>query len=529
MKGRKKLFFGIIFVVILIWAVFVRFWGVSNRGLWMDEASAANVILQRSALDALFQTDVPMAPAFGFVAKMITQVISPPEIGLRLFSMVCGVLCVLLIYLLMRNLRMTPFVSLVAMALGASCPWLVIWSRSFKPYIVEAMFSVLLALLVFKIRRCSSQRKKTFIAIAIVIICFVAPWFGYGFVFVAAPLLAVLLFLTPINSSQKFIIKTGLIASAAIVLSTVTLWYLIAAKQASLKGTQHFNNLWFIEITSLKSWARAIFYTFYCNEKVFLPDIKIHYTTHRILHVFNGLGVILVSLFGLYRFPRKAKIEVAAWAIIPWILMLLAAILQKYPFASPRLSVVLAPAMIVVFTYGMVSLLRSLCRVRFGYSGIGIFAGLILSLVPVSYMINAPLKNLYYINHNFRTILPVLYEQRKKNETVVVSLYAVHSVKLLAKEKSENFIYTPCEGHTPADDHDFNYEAFAQEVVNNAGERWWLLTVSLKEISHDLLKKEAVKQGYNVELISEQNSHSKKSGYAQLFLIERNRKKTTGY
>ena len=257
--------------MVLTWGVFVRTWGLSERSFWRDEAAVANVVLKFSYAELLTQEEVPIAPLFAVTTKLTNSLMSPPEVGLRLVSVICGIVCLPLIYLLLRTLRIARVTSLVGMTFCSSCPWLVIWSRELKHYEVEAFFAVLLALLVFRLRRCSIKRYQRMLAVGISGVCLIGPWFGYGFVFSGVSLLAVLVLLRPVFGSRKVTVITGMAGACVLLGSIGLLWSLTISSQSSNAGLLGFMGNWFIDPASFWSWARAGIYGLTSTFKLVFP------------------------------------------------------------------------------------------------------------------------------------------------------------------------------------------------------------------------------------------------------------------
>ncbi|MHC4865509.1 MAG: phospholipid carrier-dependent glycosyltransferase, partial [Planctomycetota bacterium] len=219
MQRNGQTIFWIVFGLVLAWAGFVRAWGVWGRSFWMDEAAVASAVTDHSWRELLGQTDLPIAPMFAISTKLVGSLIVPPEVGLRLLPILFGIGCVPLTYLVMRTLRVPRVTALVGTALCASSPSLVIWSREVKQYQIEAFFSVLLALLVFKLRRCSVAKRQRILAGGIIVICMFGPWFGYGLIFSAVVLLALLVLLRPVFGSRRFAVAVATAGLCAMVVS----------------------------------------------------------------------------------------------------------------------------------------------------------------------------------------------------------------------------------------------------------------------------------------------------------------------
>jgi len=517
MRRKKRLLFLGEFLAVLSWAIFVRSWGVSKRSFWMDEASIANIVLDFPWIKLLYQTEIPLAPLFAIVTKLTGNIVSPPEIGLRLLPMICGIACVPLTYFLMRTLRIPRITALVGMTLCASSPWLVIWSRELKQYEVEAFFSVLLALLVLQLRRCTMKRQQWMLIGGIQMVCLVGPWFGFGFCFPAITLSAVLMFLPPIFGHRKVVVSTGIVALCVVVGSITLLWNLSVADQASNQGLLDYMGHWFIRPTSFRSWVRGGVYGFTSTFMLLFPFFM-NKGTKVFIAVFVGGAIWLFALLGLWTWPRKSRAEMVCWTIMPWLLLLAASVAQQYPFGAVRMTVFLAPSLGLAFAMGLVRFCRKLCRLVTGQTRYGVIFAMVIVLIPILYMLNIPIRNKYWANHDFRNILSVLKEKRNDSEVVVVTLNAVQPVRFYLRGEHEDFKYVPLTcGTRPMPG--YNYVELADDILKDTGHQWWLLTTSFEsDITRLIFMQQGRKQGYIFKLKAEAGGRIE-LGRAQLFAV----------
>lgn len=503
-----------LFAGVLAWAVFVRVWGVSRRPFWMDEAAIANVVTDLSWQQLIQQTDLPVAPLFAVATKLASSILLPPEVSLRLLPMVCGILLVPLVYLMMRTLNIRPAVSLVAMTLCASSPWLVIWSRELKQYEIEAFLSVLLALFVFRLRRCTSAKQRWPVIAAIIAICVFGPWFGYGLIFSALTLVGILILLKPIAIPRKITLLTGLIALCILFVSVILMMHISVADQAAHKALLSYMGNWFINPISLRSWARAAVYGLLSSAALLVPFSR--HTSNIFVGPALGAVIWIVVLFGLKVWQRESRIEFACLTIGPWLLLLAAALAQKYPFGAVRMMVFVAPPMAAASAMALANLCCSLSSKLGGKPENAYIAAFILAALPAVYIVNIPTRLSYWVNHDFRQVLDVLRQERKGGETVIVALDAVQPVRFYSRGQNVGFEYVPCIGGTrPVPGYDYNYLTY--ELLKNAGQKWWLLTTTFEtDPTRQAIFENAQKWRYHLELIK-QAGGDRIFGQAQLF------------
>jgi hypothetical protein len=416
---------------------------------------------------------------------------------------------------------------MVGMALCASSPLLVIWSRELKQYEIEGFFSVLLALLVFRVRRSKIRRKRWIYTAGMALVCLLGPWFGYGIIFVAAVLTGVLIFLPPISRTGQRLVITGLACSALLFISTFLVLCVSAAEQAGNEALLAYMKPWFIDFTSFRSLVRAGAYGALGTSLMIFPlhewSVLIFPFTKLPLYLLAGIvgvGIWSLALFGLRGWPRKSRLEMACWVIGPWVLSLAAAVVQKYPFGPHRMMVFLATPLVLAVATGLVGLCRSWCIWITGRSGLGIVVALVMVLLPVFYMVGVPMENKCWVQHDFPAALGVLKEHRKSGELVYVGLDAVHSVRYYAGELGREFTFMPSSAGTLGVPH-YDYDELSRDILRRAGRRLWLLTTSLKtDLKVQRFICIAQQQGYKIQLVAEAGGQ-KIYGVAQLYVVEK--------
>jgi len=505
------------FALAIVWAIYLRFWGTWNRSLWMDEAAVANMVLDTSWTGLFTQTDIPVAPLFAVLVKFTGSLIAPPEVGYRLIPIIAGILCIPLVYLVMRSMRIPPAPSLFAMAICASSPWLVIWSRELKQYEVEALTSLILALCVMKLLYGPSDTRRLVWAIVAAITCLIAPWLGYGFLFAAFALFLALVIIRPKAGSRPFAVITAVVSVLVMLLSTALLLHLLARGQADHEALRSFMSPWFIDLTSPHSIARAAGYMLSDGSIMVVPYYRWiwPFTNSAIV----GALVWLLILFGLWTWPRRTRMLMVIWIFGIWGGVALAAIARQYPFGAVRMLVFMAPPMTCAMAMGILGFLRYLPT-----SGISpsVFtrATLIASFLPVLYLVWLPIGNDYWVNQDFKAALGALGERRAPNEHVFVSLDAVQSVRFYARGKDAGFDYVPVtNGTRPVPNYD--YQDLARRVIADYDDRCWMLTIGrTSEQSWQSFITEARKRGYTSTLVCEEGGVNG-AGRAQLFMLER--------
>jgi hypothetical protein len=483
---------------VLAWTVFTRAWNISARPFWLDEAWVADTVRHSSYVHLLTQSEVPCPPLFAMAVKLLGHISTAPEVGFRALPMICGILIVPLIYCVARTLHAPRTLALAGMSLAASGLMLVIWSRELKQYEVEAFIATLLALLVFKLRRRAAPQTRPLLSVGIVSVSLLAPWLGYGSVFPASVLLVLLLILRPLGATRRALRATAVIALAALALSVGAVWHVSAARQSADEALIEFTSRWYIQPLELRSWLRAGAYGAASTTMMLVPT---HWTRYAV--VLGGLAAAMwgLVLVGLRAWPRRGRAELACWTVLPWLLLIGAAVARRYPFGAPRMMAFLAPPMMLALAAGMVGLCRIGSLIFASRAGPGMIAGLLLTLLPAIYVIRVPLHQCYWVMHDFPGLLRVLARERRDNEKVVVASGAVGAVRFYA-DRDSGFAYVPLAAGACLSSH-YDVDAFVRDAFRTAGSRWWLLTTSdEREPVHRSLFDFGRQHGYQVDRIA---------------------------
>jgi len=510
-------------VCIMAWGVYVRIGGLSERPFWIDEAWVAYAVTHQSYGELWRQTELPMPPLFAVTTKLLGQLVSPPELGLRLLPAVCGIACVPLIYPILRTVRIPRIIAYGGMAMCASSPVMVYWSRELKQYEVEALFAVLLALIVFRVRSCSQPQGRWLNRMCVILLCLLGPWFGYGTVFPTLALLTLLLVLRPERGDRQESVITAVLGLAALGVSAGGVWHLAAAAQASNPALIKFTSPWLVDPLNMHSWLRAGAYAALSTAiTVFPVDVLV---TH--VQGYEGIALIaivaaivwLAVLIGLFGWPGRGRWAMACWIFLPWLMLLSASIAHYYPFAQARMMVCVVVSIVPTLALGVTRIARECSLVLTGRGRPGLVAGLILACVPAIYMIHVPTQPERSAYQDFPTVLEVLRHERQPGELVAVTLLAVPCVRYYADNLCEPMVYMPTTAGTlPLAN--FDSKMWAVETVQRAGSRWWILANGNPGDRHrQYLLQTAQQHGYQFKVVAEAGVQSD-YGLAQLIRVQ---------
>lgn len=179
-KGRAITaadFFNFIFFVATVSGVMVSiFMNLVNRSFWVDEAALAYEFSKRSfwnMADGSFSNGQIAPLGWLYIEKMLEILFGNTEFVLRIGSIAGFVLTLLILYYLMKNCFQTAY-PWAACAFYANMSFILQYSNTFKPYIWDGFF-VLLVIALFYLYGCKKIRLWALIACWSILIWFSNP------------------------------------------------------------------------------------------------------------------------------------------------------------------------------------------------------------------------------------------------------------------------------------------------------------------------------------------------------------------
>jgi hypothetical protein len=417
MKRASRIFCICLLALALLGGTFLRAWHVGKRGFWRDEAWVADTVSHRHLGDLVTQTEAPLPPLFAVCVKVLGQVVGPPELGLRLLPLGCGLLVPLLAYFAARAARAPRMLAIAGATLCAFSLALVIWSRELKQYAVEAFIATLAAWLVFGLANWRGWRGTAGVA-ALLLLCVVGPWLGYSAVFALASVLIGLALLPAARRRGRVLLALG--AFGVLVISTLAVLHVAAAEQRLNPALLQFWQHWYIDLTSPRSVARAGYWAAFSTTQMIVP-IEWFTDVHSLCLLLSAAPVWMLACYGVWRWPRRSRVPMACWTFGPWVLMAAAAVAHRYPFVMQRMVIYTAPPLLIGFAAGTVNVIRLCSAVVFGRHGPGLVAGALIGFLPALYVWNVPCHGRFWWCDDYPALLAALEQRRRPGEPVWVT------------------------------------------------------------------------------------------------------------
>jgi hypothetical protein len=321
-------------VIAISVGVGLRFLGYfRNRSLWFDEAALAVNIVERPLVGLLRPLEFHQGASAGFlvVEKILSSLLGPGELALRLFPLICGLMTLLLVAVVAR-LYLSRSAVLLAVALVALNPSLIYYSSEMKQYSSDA-FVTLMLLWAF-VRLAESDLSGRRMA-ALAVIGSVAVWFSHPAVFLLAG--AGIVFLVSARSDRRRMVRLALVltvwAASFVVLYVVSLRH--------LAGDHALLEFWGQYFPAHPIWkAHTLVWLFDAFSAAFHDPAG--------LAVLPGMAFFIVGWTGLFRRNRRL-----GWILLAAIsALLLAGLTHRYPLGS-RLLMFAVPIMLLLVAEGV--------------------------------------------------------------------------------------------------------------------------------------------------------------------------------
>lgn len=371
-----------------------------NRSLWLDEASLALNIVNRSFSELLLKPlETSQVAPFGFLAieKILILAFGNNEYALRLFPLLAGITSFFLFYYVSKRLIRSKAIPIALGLFSISGP-LNYYSSEVKQYSSD----VAIALLMYAIIFYNQSKKITFYrAILFGFIGATAIWFSYTAVFVLAGVGTVLTFCYLKEMEFSKIVRLSIAYS--IWIASFVIYYSISLN--NITSNIFLSNFWamhFAPLPSLKFWeARWYIDTFF---KILYDPVGISLV---------GIAALSFIVGCISMFQEKRKLFFLL--LSPILFALLASGLHRYPFGG-RVILFIVPNILLFIAEGTEQIIA---KTRHTSPIIGITVICLLFFYPLYE------TGYHLIRPNFnQEIKPVMtYLKKHKQDKDVIYLY----------------------------------------------------------------------------------------------------------
>lgn len=329
-------------LAIIAVAAVLRFWDLGGPSLWFDEAVYA--INSRGTFDDVLAAtrSANSSPLLlPMLLNLLERTVGLSEFTSRLPAALFGIAAVFVMTRL-KDVGVARPVALVSAALVAVAQMQIIYSQEVREYGLSILMSSILLWAMFHALKTGTVR-------VLLIAAVITPWASYGPCFAVLAVLTTLVFLRVIGRNELPYAKFALVF-AAFLLSAAASFYAVAQYQ----------------LGTAKQWYLVEHYLSLSG--MGLPEWLVTNSGGILLASVPGLmAVVLLPLVMLVFLASYLKKPLALLdepgIIAPVVLiggMILAGLLELYPYGSPRHSVFIGPFICLMFGVGVVGFVSSL-------------------------------------------------------------------------------------------------------------------------------------------------------------------------
>jgi len=311
----------------------------TNRSLWYDEAMLALNITGRSFIELMkplsYNQGAPLG--FLFIEKLAVQALGNHEFILRLFPLVAGIVSLLVMYKVANNLLGTAGM-LVATGLFAVSGPLVYYTSETKQYSGDALAALLLLLIACECLEIEPHPRHY---VALILGGVACMWISHPAVFVLVGIGLRLACNQLLRPDRRRLFWLGLVFLVWLI--NFGLLYYVSLRHLAANALQIHYWRWygaFMPTSPLRAptWVLKAFVLMFHNPVGLLGRLATSV----------GLAVFVVGCLSL----MFRTWQLAVILLVPFLIVLLASGLEKYPF-SGRLLLFLVPATLLLIGEGI--------------------------------------------------------------------------------------------------------------------------------------------------------------------------------
>lgn len=320
----------------------------SDRSLWLDEAMLALNIANRSFIGLMQPLDYNQGAPIGFLLmqKLVILALGNYDWVLRLIPLGAGITAVIMVYKV-ASIYLQKTGTLVAVALFAISSRLIYYASEVKQYSSDVLISLLLLILANKCLQVKVRPKNY---IALIVVSIAAMWISHPALFTLVGVGLALLFDLLLKKERRKLLWLGILLLAWI--ANIAILYLTSLR--SLAANSALIDYWHQSFMPMPPWRDPAWFLNAFLEMFRNPVGLINRSTAII-----GMIVSIVGLLSYFVYKRKYTIIL----LIPFLVVMLASGMQKYPFGD-RLLLFIVPLVFLFIGEGIERIGLILLRVN---------------------------------------------------------------------------------------------------------------------------------------------------------------------
>ncbi len=354
----------IVLAVIILAGAIVRVHDLGSNSLWLDEAAIWQISLGSLKDVADQNARINSAPPlFPLLVKLVSQIAGNSEAVLRSIPLVSGVLGLVAVAALSR-LWIGWAGTIAAVALAATAPVQVYYSRELREYSLGVLLTSLLLLTAHRVVMAPGKHAGAAWYTAIGALC-ITTQFGLWIVIAVTQCVY---FVAVLHSRTRIAVRSFVASSACLgVLALWVYWVSLSGRVAA--GSLSFSYLDYYYLTNRAPIA-------------LLHDIAQRSRTLLVYGTYGGpvaavVSVVLIA-FGVFALLRRDAYHRLAlvYAFAPGALVVVLAMASVYPFGGVRQDLFLSPMIYVLFGAGLELVVQ--LRWMIGGRPLGVYGGAFL-------------------------------------------------------------------------------------------------------------------------------------------------------
>jgi hypothetical protein len=432
-KNKTHLLIGLI-VIICIAGSFLRLYFYAlGRSLWLDEASLALNIVNRSFSDLLEPLDTNQGAPLGFLLlqKTITVLLGDSDLALRLVPLFAGLLSIPLMYLVANKFNgKFSFPSFITLGLFIVSAKLVYYSSELKQYSTDVLTALLLLLVV---TYCLEDPPELWAFVALGVGSCMALWISHPSLFVVGGIIFTLVLTYAIKRDRRRIY--WLLGVGVAYLANLCFIYFFNLRY--LESNNNLIDYWAASFAPLPPWNNWGWYS-----NAFLNMLKDPATLPTSVITW---GIIVL---GIFSFAIK-RWQFMLILLAPFLLTLFFSTFEKYPF-SGRLILFLLPFLFLLLAEGIEKVRHLLMKINRPA------AGMVVAIL-VMYFLLGSLKVAYMniksppMGEDIKPVMAFIRDNRKSTDSIYVYYGARQAFEFYASTYGfNNYIISPTARNEPA-------------------------------------------------------------------------------